>query len=101
MLQDDEASKESAESADPPAGNFMAFQVRERMRIAPCVRYNLSMNEIEELDAVMSGSVKDNETYLRQLKNGKRCPKSSGKTWPLEEKAGDDDVMIVGELKCH
>lgn len=102
MMQDDEASKESAESAEPSTGNFMAFQVRERMRIAPCVRYNLSLNEIEKLDAVMSGSDKDNETYLKQLKNGKRSPKSSGKTWPLEEKAGDEDddeVMIVGKLK--
>lgn len=102
-MQDDEASKESTESAEPSTGNFMPFQIHGKMRLAPCVRYNLSMSEIEKLDAVMRGNAKENETYLMQLKNGKRNPKSSEKTWPLEEKPDDDDdnysdVMIVGEL---
>lgn len=101
-MLDDEASKESAESSEVTAGNFMPFQIHGKMRLAPCVRYNLSTDELKKLDAVMHGSTANNETYLKELKNGHRIPKSSHKTWPLEEKAGDEDdddedIMVVGK----
>lgn len=102
-LIDDEASKESAESAETTVtkSNFMPFQIHGKMRLAPCVRYNLSSEELSELDAILSGNCIESETYLKQLKNGKRTPKTSGKTWPDEEKIDDDDgdeIMVIGML---
>lgn len=97
---DDEASKESAESSDTAKNQFMPFQVHETMRLAPCVRYRLNSDELSKLDGIMSGDVNENVDYLKELKNGVRNPKSSGKTWPQEDKMeteDSDDCVIVGK----
>lgn len=96
-LLDDEASKDSAESTEMT--NFMPFQVHGKMKLAPCVRSHLSVDEIKKLESIMDGISMEEETYLKELKNKTRIPKSSGKTWPNEEneKIDEDEVMIVGK----
>lgn len=104
-MQDDEASKESADSAMSSGRNFMPFQVRPQMRLAPCVRHRLDSSDLDKLENILSGAEKASTTYLKELKSGKRAPKSSSKTWPKEEKVesddDDDDVMIVGKLRLN
>lgn len=85
-----------------PKSNFMPFQVHGKMKLAPCVRSHLSVDEVKKLEAVMDGVAMEEQTYLKELKNKARIPKSSGKTWPNEEneKNGEDEdeVMVVGGL---
>jgi chromatin assembly factor 1 subunit A len=101
-LIDDEGSKDSTGSTDTNGkSNFMPFQVHGQMRLAPCVRYQLSSSELSKLDAILSGNASDKTTYLKELKNG-RNPRSSGKTWPQEDKAESEDsgdVIVVDELQ--
>lgn len=97
-VRDDEASKDSTGSTDTNGkSNFMPFQVHGKMRLAPCVRYQLSSNELSKLDAILSGDVSESVTYLKELKSD-RVPKKSDKTWPTEEKveSDDEDVVVVG-----
>lgn len=103
-LRDDEASKDSTGSIDTngKGSNFMPFQVHGKMRLAPCVRYQLNSSELSKLDTILAGDANDGTNYLKELKNGNRTPKSSGKTWPQEDKVesdDDDDVIIVDELQ--
>jgi hypothetical protein len=93
--QHDDVSKDSAESAEMMQGNFMPFQVRERMKLAPCVRYEMSNNEIDFLDQNINSMKTVDHLYLKELKNGTRVPKRSFKTWPEQD---NDDLTIVGEL---
>ncbi|KAG5671967.1 hypothetical protein PVAND_002132 [Polypedilum vanderplanki] len=93
-IVEDEVSKESTESVES-AGHFMPFQIRGKMRLAPCVRFHISKSQLDKLDEYMLNN-NENESYLKDLKNGK-IPKKSGKTWPQEDK--DDDVMFVDEFE--
>lgn len=70
----------------------MPFQVRERMKLAPCVRFQISKEQLAALEEDLKGDKPVEKLYLKQLK-GDYKPKSSGKTWPVDEK--DDDLIIV------
>ncbi|KAG5667324.1 hypothetical protein PVAND_015308 [Polypedilum vanderplanki] len=95
VVMEEEISKDSAESVEN-AGHFMPFQIRGKMRLAPCVRLQISKNQLDTLDEFLLNN-NENESYLKDLKNGK-IPKKSGKTWPLEDK-DDDEVVVIDELE--
>lgn len=100
-LRDDEASKDSTGSTEMIGKSyFMPFQVHDQMRLAPCVRYHLSSNELSKLDKIMAGDTKESTNYLRELKSGNRSPKFSCKTWPQEDKieSDNDEVVLVGKI---
>ena len=99
-IADDENSKDSAASNESIGGirsNFMPFQVREMMKLAPCVRLEISKEQLTVLDKCLKTVKSVDGLYLKQLK-GNHKPKSSGKTWPVDEKDVDDVVCIPDEL---
>lgn len=95
---DDDTSKDSAESFESgsvPKGNFMPFQVRERMKVAPLVRRVLTKPQIDNFDAKFNTSLPRKELYVAEIKNPSYIKGKCDKTWPVDDKE-DDDVMIVG-----
>ena len=94
----DETSKESAEGGGESMKlNFMPFQVRERMILAPLVRFQLSRDQKERLEELIKAGQKTSvELYVEVLKSGSYKPKSMKRTWPAEDK--EDDVVVVGKL---
>lgn len=76
--------------------NFMPFEVKSDMRVAPVCRKFLSKNEKSVLEETHeSGRFDKPQLYLEQLKNRIVVPGKSDKTWPYEAK---DDVLILGEV---
>ena len=99
-IADDENSKDSAASSESVGvirSNFMPFQVREMMKVAPCVRLEISKEQLAVLDKCLKGEKSVEKLYLKQLKENHK-PKSSGKTWPLDEKDNDNIVLVPDEL---
>lgn len=98
---EDETSKDSNESADSVGvvkSNFMPFQIREGMKVAPLVRRVLSKDEQKNFDKSFNVDLPKPSLYLADLKSGSHVPLKSTKIiWPVEEK--DDDVMIVGKMR--
>lgn len=82
------------------AKNFMPFEVKVDMKVAPVCRRTLSEREKSLFDEKCN--MKDaerSELYLEQVRKGKIVPRTSSKTWPLEAK--DDDVIILGKDYVH
>lgn len=78
------------------AKNFMPFEVKVDMRIAPVCRRTLSQHEKSLLDEKFNvKDAKKSELYLANVKNSKIVPRISSKTWPLETK--DNDIIILGK----
>lgn len=98
MVADDDTSKDSAESVDSVGvkSNFMPFQVRERMKMAPCVRLQIGKDKLRALDELLKSDKPRGELYVNQLNSGLHKPLSTQNTWPMEDK--DSDVIAVGEL---
>ena len=100
----DDASKDTVECGPSSAvvkSNFIPFQIRERMKVAPCVRLQIDKDQLKTLDESLKTVKPLNELYLSELKNGLHKPSFSSSTWPLEEKDDDDDVSILGELMLN
>lgn len=96
-LVEDETSKDSAESGDTIGvvkSNFMPFQIRERMKVAPCVRFQIERNQLNVLDECLKEVKPLKELYIQELKSGLHKPKTSPKTWQSEDK--DDEVIAIG-----
>lgn len=91
---DEDISRDSAESVES-SGKFMPFQIRGKMRLAPCVRLQIDKTKLDQLDEYLKNN-NENVSYLKDLKNG-MIPKKTGKTWPEEDK--DEDVVAVDELE--
>lgn len=72
--------------------NFMPFQIKADMRLAPLIRRNLSEEQKEDLLNKISEQEETNENlYLTEIKN--RTLGKSTKTWPVEE----DEVQILDD----
>lgn len=91
---DDDVSREGSEASDiVVSSNFMPFQIREHMKLAPLVRVQLTRDQREHFDKLFS-DVDTSKSYLKELKDGKRKPLKGSKTWQKDE----DELMVVGEL---
>ncbi|GAB1861716.1 Chromatin assembly factor 1 subunit A [Camponotus japonicus] len=75
--------------------NFMPFEVKADMRIAPICRRILTEEEKSLLDRKCNLDVQKSELYLEDIKKGRIIPRTSSKTWPLEAK--DEDIIILDE----
>ncbi|KAL6258530.1 hypothetical protein P5V15_010487 [Pogonomyrmex californicus] len=75
--------------------NFMPFEIKADMRIAPIYRRVLSEHEKLLLDEKCNLDLDKNELYLEDIKKGRIVPRFSSKTWPLETK--DDDIILLDD----
>ncbi|XP_050452579.1 chromatin assembly factor 1 subunit A-B [Cataglyphis hispanica] len=75
--------------------NFMPFEIKADMRIAPICRRMLTKEEKSLLDRKRNLDVQKSELYLEDIKKGRITPHTSSKTWPLETK--DDDIVLLDE----
>lgn len=73
---------------------FMPFEVKSDMKLAPAFRNKLTDDEKELLILAMSKQHSSTETYLQELKNGRK-PRKSEKTWPYVD--ASDDVVLLEE----
>ncbi|KAK3918427.1 Chromatin assembly factor 1 subunit A-A [Frankliniella fusca] len=90
--------EETPLSSSSTVQNFMPFEVKADMRVAPKVRHTLSIAEKLSLDKVIKeeANIPQNSLYLSVLKSGKITPKQAHKTWPYNEvKDDDDDISII------
>lgn len=68
--------------------------------VAPCVRLQISKEQLKALEESLKVEKPVDGLYLKELKNGNHKPKTSGKTWPLDDKEDErDDVIAVGEFE--
>lgn len=83
--------------------NFVSFQVKENMKVAPTTRRTLASDERSTLEGNLFAGAPWN--YLKELKMGKRDPFKSGKTWTVndeEQTAADgDEVQILGMTRFY
>ena len=78
--------------------NFMPFEVKGDMKIAPVCRRLLTEQEKLLLDEKYNeGSIQVVDLYLSELKDKRIVPRKSSKTWPLETK---DEVILLGKYFC-
>ncbi|XP_015439120.1 PREDICTED: LOW QUALITY PROTEIN: chromatin assembly factor 1 subunit A-B-like [Dufourea novaeangliae] len=77
--------------------NFMPFEVKTDMKVAPVCRRTLTEEEKKALDAMYNKeSAETTDLYLSEIKNKKIVPWKSSKTWPFETK---DDVILLDDEK--
>ncbi|XP_046741414.1 chromatin assembly factor 1 subunit A-like [Diprion similis] len=74
--------------------NFMPFEVKVDMKVAPITRRNLNNETKLTFDGLFNKGVLQNELYLNQLKRNRNVIGRSGRTWPCEIK---DDIVIIDE----
>ncbi|KAG7197927.1 hypothetical protein KM043_016164 [Ampulex compressa] len=75
--------------------NFMPFEVKADMKVAPICRRVISDKEKSLLDErCHKGNAIRSELYIAEIKNKKFELRKSTKTWPLEAK---DEVIVVDE----
>lgn len=96
------SSKTEREEVPPPTStvqNFMPFEVKADMKIAPLVRHTLTSSQKHCLDEAVkaNSNVEKSGLYLHSLRSGVINPKVAFRTWPLEEIKEDDDVSIIEE----
>ncbi|XP_043478852.1 chromatin assembly factor 1 subunit A-B-like [Leptopilina heterotoma] len=78
--------------------NFMPFEVKADMRIAPVCRRTITNEEREKFDENWEKqSLDKSKLYLGEIKNKEVPRRKSGKTWPpkTKEEEDDDDVVIL------
>ncbi|XP_071643741.1 uncharacterized protein [Temnothorax longispinosus] len=76
--------------------NFMPFEVKADMKIAPICRRKLNEDEKLLLDNKCNVDLDKTELYLEDIKRRRIVPRTSSKTWPLEAKE-DDDIILLDE----
>ncbi|XP_031848467.1 uncharacterized protein LOC116433931 isoform X2 [Nomia melanderi] len=75
--------------------NFMPFEVKVDMRLAPVCRRSLNEQEKKSLDeSYNKENVEKSDLYLSNLRNKKIIPHKSSKTWPFEAK---DDIILLDD----
>ncbi|XP_031366407.1 chromatin assembly factor 1 subunit A-B [Apis dorsata] len=75
--------------------NFMPFEIKADMKIAPVCRRILEEQEKLLLDEKTNkGNTEISDLYLNEIKDKKIVPRKSFKTWPLETK---DDIILLDE----
>lgn len=92
------SKKQEVKSADEESivkvKNFMPFEIKADMRIAPICRRKLNEHDKLLLDDKRNVNLDKTELYLENIRKGKIVPRISSKTWPLEAK---DDVILLGK----
>lgn len=81
--------------------NFMSFQVKDDMKVAPVTRRTLTPTVRTQLENnLCSIAVNTENLYLAQLKNGTHIPHQTGKTWLLDDdtESAEDELYIMGKL---
>lgn len=74
--------------------NFMPFEVKADMRLAPAVRRKMTESEKLQFDEVfVPSNVTKSNLYISELKSKKFRIRKSKNTWPPES---NDDVVILG-----
>lgn len=99
--QPDEESSNDSEKIIPTGQNFMPFQVKENMRLAPVTRTTLDELRRETLEKTLNnGESIPVLTYLSALKrnSGYQPGKSGSVTW--QEEDDSQDVILIGKLTC-
>lgn len=90
--------KSTEEESNTNVQTFMPFEVKADMRVAPISRRSLKKNEMLLLDDKFnSGTAKNIDLYLAEMKAKKIVTHKSEKTWPLEAK--DDHLVVLGKKK--
>ena len=75
--------------------NFMPFEIKADMRIAPICRRKLTEHDKLLFDNKCNVDLDKIELYLEDIKKGRILPRTSSKTWPLETK--EDEVILLGK----
>lgn len=73
---------------------FMPFEVKSDMKLAPLIRNELTEAEKEVLTQAINKQDASTQTYLHELKGGRK-PKKSEKTWPYVD--SNDDIVLIEE----
>ena len=75
--------------------NFMPFEVKADMKVAPVSRRSLNEEEKLSLDEKCGeGDTQKSDLYLGEIKDKRLLPRKSSRTWPLETK---DDVILIDD----
>lgn len=94
------SSKSERDEAPEPVStvqNFMPFEVKADMQMAPRVRVRLNSPQKQYLDETIGSDCckPQSELYIKILKSGQVIPKVDKKTWPVDETKEDDDVCVL------
>lgn len=74
--------------------NFMPFEVKVDMRIAPITRRNLDDENKLSFEGLFNKGISQDQLYLSNLKQNPGVIGRSKQTWPYEAK---DDIVIIDE----
>ena len=92
-------SKTVSEQKTLVTKNFMPFEVKADMRVAPICRRIMGDDDKLKFDEVWKKqSLDKSQLYLEEIRSKKVVKRKSGKTWPFELKDDEDDVVIIGNL---
>jgi len=91
--------KQMEEENVDEAKNFMPFEVKTDMKIAPICRRTLNEREKLLLHEKCNTGMQRSELYLEDIRKNRIVPRTSSKTWPFETK--DDDVIPLGKMLNH
>lgn len=75
--------------------NFMPFEIKADMRIAPICRRKLTEHDKLLFDNKCNVDLDKIELYLEDIKKGRIVPRTSSKTWPLETK--EDEIILLDD----
>lgn len=93
-------AKSTEEESVIEVKNFMPFEVKIDMRIAPACRRKLNKQQKLLLDEKCNAKdATKSELYLEDFRKRRIIPQTSSKTWPLEAK--DEDIVILGKYYFH
>ncbi|XP_015117350.1 chromatin assembly factor 1 subunit A [Diachasma alloeum] len=92
-LENSKTGDEDREKVDK-VSNFMPFQVRKDMKIAPRCRRSLRDEEKSAVDECLGDHGGKGELYIKEIKKESWKMRKSGKTWPADDVAKDDVVII-------
>lgn len=87
--------KSTEEESAVEVKNFMPFEIKTDMRIAPICRRKLNEHDKLLFDKKCNVDLDKTKLYVEDIKRGRIVPRTSSKTWPLEAK--DDDIIVLGK----
>lgn len=87
--------KSVEEESTTEVKNFMPFEVKADMKLAPICRRTLNEEEKLSLDTKCDkGNTQMTSLYLSEIKSKTVIPRKSTRTWTYEAK---DDIIILGK----
>lgn len=87
--------KSAEEEKNAVETNFMPFEIKADMRVAPINRRTITEEEKLALDKKFNTDVPYKQLYLEDMIHKKHVPKTCTRTWPLEAK--DDEIVLLGK----